>query len=272
LTSLRLSKVALLALLALFSTSAPAALVTFTVNSTSDFPDNIFDGVCADAFGKCTLRAAIMEANNLGKNETDGYRIVLPAGTYALTRGVTNPDDHSNGDLDVDVSIVRIYGAGASATIIDANHLDRAFKVAKSGFLVLNDLTVQNGQPPSLVNRSKSGGAILVVGSLYLTGCVLDSNTSGFRGGAIAAESDNNTPSVTAVRTTFSRNAAYLDGGGFGGLSTSALFDACTFASNTATNGGGTYHSGGHLDMQNSTLFQNEADNSGGGIYLSGIT
>ncbi len=44
--------------------AAPA--VTFTVNSTDDFPDLLLNGVCATAFGTCTLRAAIQEVNNTG--------------------------------------------------------------------------------------------------------------------------------------------------------------------------------------------------------------
>ena len=43
---------------------APTA--TFTVNSTDDFPDMMLNGVCATAFGTCTLRAAIQEVNNTG--------------------------------------------------------------------------------------------------------------------------------------------------------------------------------------------------------------
>lgn len=43
---------------------APTA--TFTVNSTDDFPDLVLNGVCATAFGTCTLRAAIQEVNNTG--------------------------------------------------------------------------------------------------------------------------------------------------------------------------------------------------------------
>lgn len=39
---------------------------TFTVNSTDDFPDLLLNGVCATAFGTCTLRAAIQEVNNTG--------------------------------------------------------------------------------------------------------------------------------------------------------------------------------------------------------------
>jgi len=37
---------------------------TYVVSSTTDGPDaNVGDGICADATGACTLRAAIMEAN-----------------------------------------------------------------------------------------------------------------------------------------------------------------------------------------------------------------
>ena len=44
--------------------AAPAGAATFVVNSTGDTPDAApGDGVCADASGDCTLRAAIREAN-----------------------------------------------------------------------------------------------------------------------------------------------------------------------------------------------------------------
>ena len=58
-----------------------AAGATFVVNSSADSVDaNPGNGVCADASGNCTLRAAIMEANALS-----GADITLPAGTYTLT-------------------------------------------------------------------------------------------------------------------------------------------------------------------------------------------
>jgi len=50
--------------------SAAATALTFTVNSTADTVDvNNGDGICADSQGRCTLRAAISEANwNKGAN------------------------------------------------------------------------------------------------------------------------------------------------------------------------------------------------------------
>ena len=56
---------------------------TFTVNTTDDTADaSAGDGVCADSTGKCSLRAAVMEANALGGGP---HTIVLQAGqTYTL--------------------------------------------------------------------------------------------------------------------------------------------------------------------------------------------
>ena len=52
---------------------SPALGVLFTVNSTADTPDAVVgNGLCANSLGKCTLRAAIQEAN---ANSTDDARL-----------------------------------------------------------------------------------------------------------------------------------------------------------------------------------------------------
>ena len=54
-----------------------AAAAVFGVNTTADTADvNPGNGVCADAGGQCSLRAAVMEANANGVVDT----ITLPAG------------------------------------------------------------------------------------------------------------------------------------------------------------------------------------------------
>ena len=101
--------------------TAPQAMMplpdpTFTVNTTSDTVDkNPGDGVCADINNKCSLRAAIMEANAFPGTDT----IMVPNGTYTLTiaRAATPPEDASSGTLDVTDS-VNIIGSGQSTTII----------------------------------------------------------------------------------------------------------------------------------------------------------
>jgi hypothetical protein len=84
--------------------SAPAD-ATFAVNDQSDAVDNnIGDGVCLAANGKCTLRAAIEEANaRFADNPATTYTITVPGGNlltgprvYALT--LTGNDANNAGD------------------------------------------------------------------------------------------------------------------------------------------------------------------------------
>jgi len=91
--------------------------------------------------------------------------IALPAGTYTLTRGVTNPDDHSNGDLDVvSLGAVHIFGAGASATIIDANHVDRAFKIDSQSSICGFTTSPSGTDSPRISKTARPRGRDLVRG------------------------------------------------------------------------------------------------------------
>jgi CSLREA domain-containing protein len=76
-------------------TAKPAHAKTFTVNSTSDASDGAFDGTCdADprvSVVRCTLRAAIQEANN---------RIVNP-GADTITFNIPSTDPTCNANTNV---------------------------------------------------------------------------------------------------------------------------------------------------------------------------
>jgi parallel beta-helix repeat protein len=69
--------IALLAVAGLTQTSpAHSAPLTFTVDDTGDTTDDtVGDGVCADEFGNCTLRAAIQEANATAELDTIDFGI-----------------------------------------------------------------------------------------------------------------------------------------------------------------------------------------------------
>src|SRR5215207_841509 len=125
-------------LLAQFGLHPAAAAGEFHVNSTADMLDaSPGDGLCeTDITGDCTLRAAVQEANALEGADT----ITIPAGEYKLTMEGAGEDDALSGDLDI-TGQVTITGAGAGATVIDANGLDRAFHVFAS--LDLSDLTIK---------------------------------------------------------------------------------------------------------------------------------
>jgi len=119
-------------------------------------------GACetAPGDGRCTLRAAIMEANaRPGKD-----RIVVPPGTYSLSSPAIVDDYSVFGDLDITDDLV-IEGAGVGVTILDGGSQDRLFDV--HGVRVeVSGLTLQNG---NTVDIGEAGGAIRSSGNLTLT-------------------------------------------------------------------------------------------------------
>ena len=87
--------------------AAPAA--TFTVNDMGDQADVTPDGNCAASNGKCTLRAAIMEANYVA-----GHDIINFNNSYLIMPGSVLPDLS-------DVDGVTITGAGYNVWINGTN-------------------------------------------------------------------------------------------------------------------------------------------------------
>src|SRR5579864_6552015 len=81
--------------------------VTFAVNSTADALDATpGDGICDTAIGRCTLRAAIEEANVQPAAST--ITILVPSGAYDLTLGT----------LALISNTIVISGAGAGTTLV----------------------------------------------------------------------------------------------------------------------------------------------------------
>ncbi len=82
---------------------------TFVVDTTDDTVDvTPGDGLCADAEGDCSLRAAVMESNALPGVEE--IRLVDGA-TYALSIEPVGSDDASSGDLNITEGVV-VTGKG----------------------------------------------------------------------------------------------------------------------------------------------------------------
>ena len=119
---------------------------TYVVNSTADEPDaDPANAQCVSTpSGKCTLRAAMMDANFA----TGPNTIILPAGMYVLTR--PGYDDNALvGDLDIGHDLT-IQGAGSTATIVDGDGAvtkDRVFQILSSATQVtMTGMTIRNGQ------------------------------------------------------------------------------------------------------------------------------
>ena len=250
----------------------PASGATFNVNSTADLFDvTPGDGACLAANNKCTLRAAIQEANSSVAIDT----IVVPIGVYNLTRG----------DLKI-TSNMNIQGAGRAETIIDARGESRVFVVSEGKVAEIGRLKVRNG-----FIQSQYGGCIrnsgqLTLNSVIVTGCT--GNGADADGGGIANFSqltvqdsyisNNHTEryggglynhwsaQVKMSRTIVSGNRASFSGGGVTNFGSLHVSDS-TFTNNRSVSyGGGGIHNGGTAKLVKSTFSANSGG-EGGAIF-----
>jgi CSLREA domain-containing protein len=217
--------------------AGPAHAATFTVDSTADAPDaNPADGQCAAALPpKCTLRAAIMEANALSGADS----VTLPIGTYLLKIAGQGEDDAATGDLDIKGRVLTITGAGAKATVVDANGIDRAFDIFEETRVSMSEVTVKGGNP------DKAGG-----GGIRNSGILTLSN-SAILGNADAGVMNNHSGTLRISSSTVGKNDV--------GIANFGSFRIVT--STISGNGGGIWnHRPGHLAAIGITISGNSAN------------
>jgi large repetitive protein len=268
----------------------PAATYSFTVNSTADSHDaDPGNGVCADSQGRCTLRAAIEEADADPAGST--IAISVPPGSYALTLGT----------LVESANTITITGTGTSpaATIVTGNNTFRVLRIASGVTSNLSGLTITGGN----AGNSGYGGGVLTSGTTTISASVISDNKAS-AGGGIA----NSGGKLTITNSGISDDKATEYGGGGlqnGGLKNVAgtvTVDSTTIASNTASGDGGGILNGqnGHpapaggpavaprfkatvsrsapdaakltVAVSNSKVNDNTSDNAGGGIANDGGT
>jgi hypothetical protein len=239
-----------------------AATSAMDVNSFLDeADDDIGDGNCHTATDHCTLRAAVMQANQVNGPKVD---IILPAGTYTLTLYPVDLDGDNTGDLNLTTPasgnpVINILGAGAATTIIDGNQRDRVFRVEGGRMAVISGITLRNGLPVG------SGAGIFNAGTLTVTQSIISGN-SGQQAGGLA-----NTGILHLIQSTVAGN--YATGGDGGGINNigNLYVDRSTLGFNQASRHGGAIYNDGTLFAENSTLSHNQVDGSGGGIYNQNI-
>src|SRR4051794_33415420 len=128
------------------------------VNSQKDLPDvKPGDGKCRASTGRCTLRAAVQEANARKQAQAKPWRILVPGGHYTLTRHGID-DNASRGDLDL-LFQGEVVGAGASKTTVDGDRADRVFDMHAATRERVAHLTVTRG-----LATDGPGGAIRTTG------------------------------------------------------------------------------------------------------------
>jgi predicted outer membrane repeat protein len=216
-----------------------------------------------------SLRAAIMQANYIAGADT----IILPAGTYQLTRV-----GHDFGGLTGSLMInddVTIQGAGSAVTIIDGNGAvigDRVFWVQPAVKNVsLSGLTILNGAAPS--GNLKGGGlewesspTDLPLATLALSDVILEKNSAQYGGGLYMLGGQitmTNTQIRSNTATSLGRGA-YIDSSGL-------TFQDSKAYSNTAVGAGAFYLStiaNGHITR--SEFYANSASaGSGGALQIA---
>ena len=274
---------------ALRAALAAPSIAPFTVNSALDQTDaDPLDGVCETALnnGICTLRAAVMQAN---KVPVPGATIIVPSGTYTLTRLPAGSFGDDNGDLNLTTPtsgnpLISIVGAGADKTFIDGNQIDRVFRIESGRSASISGVTIRNGLSPlsdgggiwnhgnvTVSNTTISGNHAVRGGGIYdqrrltVLNSIINQNTSEHAGGGILSVAD-----LTVRNSTISLNSA----GGFGGgiyTGITLTLATTTIYGNHASDGGGIFNDG-YMTAVNSTIGQNNADTNGGGLNNRALT
>jgi hypothetical protein len=238
--------------LTITNNSCPSLL---TVNDLGDTPDALpGDNLCADASNKCTLRAAIMEANaiNVCTPLTVNFSVM---GTINLVTALPNLN-HPN---------LTIAGPGANLLSIVGDNASTVFILNMNRTAAINNLTVTGGR-----DTAGRGGGIANRGTLTLTNVIVSGNTSSGAGGAGGLTSSG---TLTLVGSTVSNNSGTGDAaaGGLFATGTTGLTDS-TVSGNTnsfAAGIGGIVQSGGTLTLTNSTVSGNRTADAGGGLLVS---
>jgi CSLREA domain-containing protein len=169
----------------------------------------------------CSLRAAIQAANT--NTAVDGCvagsghdTIIIPEGTYVLTRHGRNEDNNVTGDLDIKDHLT-LHGAGAELTIIDGDGADRV--IHNHGMtLIVNDLTVTKGDA-SQVSYNIGGGLYNHSGSMIVNRCIISNNIAGFGGGLRNRPSAGTTATLAVNDSLVISNTATGNGAGIMNLS-----------------------------------------------------
>jgi hypothetical protein len=228
-----------------------------TVNDTNDTNDtNIADGLCLDANGKCTLRAAIDETNARSGGEFINF--ALPVGSVInLTIGELSIRQFVNiiGPGSANLTVQRSPNSGTPQFRIFRVQLDELNSLPIPS--MIRGLTLKNG------NTASDGGAVFIYyqNIVEMTDVAVTNNTATSGGGIF------NAGTLFLKRSLISSNSANgLFSGGIVnvGLATSVISDS-TLTNNSGNQGGAIYNAGS-LTLVNNTISHNSATTSGSSI------
>lgn len=231
-----------------------------TVNSAAD-PAGFNAGITPGGLGSTvTLRDALNAAQNGGGATLIRFDPALVGQTILLT----NIQHNLSGNAAFKPNGITVTIAGRQENggiIVDGGGVCRLFTVSGGGRLVLEDLTLRNGNP-----GPGNGGAVEVgVGVLTARRCLFRQNVA-FNGGALSSDAGG---TLELEHCTLTENNGGTTGGALLNFGTTRLLHA-TIAGNTVGSGGGAgvYIFSGSVTATNTliagnTYFGGAADTAG---------
>lgn len=216
----------------------PAAYAaTTTVNSLADTQAND---------GQCTLREAIINANN--DDQSGSIDCVAGSGVDTIDFNVSGIILLGSALPDITQDII-LDGAGQTVRV-DGQNTVRVFNITAANAIIRN-LTVQNG------NTAGTGGGINAARDMSLSNVVILDNVATNNGGGVAAAG-----LLTILDSRFDFNHSDTSGGGVNASATLSITNT-TFVANNAGNSGGAAAAGGTVTLTGSHFEDNFCVNAG---------
>ena len=226
----------------------PAVL---TVNVSSDEPDaNPGDGVCETALGneQCTLRAAIMESNQLGSCAPVTINFALTPGSEPQTITLESA-------LDTITRSVTIQGPTGQMVLIDGGFENRILQVASGVTTNISNLIFMDASDANDGAALRNNGGTVNISNSVFTG----NQTSDSNGAAIA----NSSGTMNIWNSTFSSNQASDSGNGgaiYVNTGTVTLTNDTISDNVAAENGGGVFNQSGTVNVRNTIIARNSCN------------
>ncbi len=232
----------------------------FVVNAT----DDAGDGFCGSEIGECTLRDAVLAANQNVDSSTITFDSTVFSGptTIALINGEINAPQST-----------AISGPGADRLTIDAGGASRIFSFmdVANPLLGLNSVNsisavrlTGGNAVGGAAQLNERGGAVLANAQLTMNAVTLEGNTSTVDGGAVWSRFRN----LTISNSTLAGNWANTKGGGIYSRDNVLTVENSTISGNRAFRGGGIYNRQSAA-ISDSTIAGNTATDSGAGVFAS---
>lgn len=218
------------------------------------------------AFGTALAQQTVSSGADSGPG-TLREAITLVPNNGTITFQITVPTVDLISELVIDKNVT-ISGTFGLSTTIDAANNSRIFNIGAGYVVLLNNLTLENGE-------EIDGGAIMNSSNLTLNDCEINNcianGTPGSGGGIF-----NDVGGVLTVNnSSFTGNTAVRAGGAIednSGMGLGIILNNVTLDNNSAMsspgNGGGLHITGaGNSSISNSTVINNTASAEGGGLW-----